>query len=52
MFDACVLGDPAVVTGNLAKIMVGFVGMAFNVIMLFQVRPHAAKAGCILQLMY
>lgn len=32
-----VLRDAAVVTGNLAKILVGLVGMAFNVIMLFQV---------------
>lgn len=36
VFDATVLGDAAVITGNLAKILVGVVGMSFNVIMLFQ----------------
>lgn len=39
VFDATVLGDAAVITGNLAKILVGLVGMSFNVIMLLQVCP-------------
>lgn len=40
VFDAIVLRDAAVITGNLAKILVGVVGMAFNVLMLFQVCVH------------
>ena len=37
VFDAIVLHDASVVTGNLAKILVGLVGMSFNIIMLLQV---------------
>ena len=46
VFDATVEKDVAAITGNLSKIMVGFVGMGFNVVMVIQVCSLKPARSC------
>ena len=47
IFDAVLLRDPSVVWGNLVKLGIGWVGIAYNIVMMIQVCVVGKFAICV-----